>query len=126
MLKKKYNPHIHWKSFSDIECLYFTFNDILREKEALIAIERWNKLSEERDSGLVLIWDCQKMKNYESKARIAWQNNLKTNKDKIDAIWIVTKSIAIQAGADIISYFTSFKLNVVSSTDELMKSLHEN
>lgn len=126
MLIKKQNPRIVWKEVNNKKILYFSFKGLLMVEDAERAIEKWNESIEEytnENTKVILVWDCMHMKNYEAKARVAWQNNLKRNKEIIDQIWLITNSVAIQAGAEIISYFTSFNIKTIKSYAELEHKL---
>lgn len=122
---RKYNPYVNWKIINDEKCLYFKFYGVLRLDEAEKAIKRWNKLidREEHNRGsiddVLLVWDCSEMKNYETNARIVWQQNLKKQGRKITIVWLITKSPIVQAGAEIISFFTSYTIRTVKSIEEL-------
>lgn len=126
---KKYNPYINWKDINGVTCLYFKFGEILRVSSAERGIARWNKLTQRRideqgnSDKLIIVWDCLLMKNYETQARVAWQKNLKLQRDSIDTIWLLTTSPLILAGAEMISFFSSFTIKSVSSFEELEKSL---
>lgn len=126
-MKNKYYPFIDWKTIHDKEYLYFEFSGILTHRDAVQGIERWDKCFENQDyaKGKVsLIWDCLHMKNYETQARIAWQKAIKKHKHKIEDIWLITNSVNITAGAEIISFFTSFKIRPVKSLKELESKLY--
>ena len=112
------NPKIVWKTINGVECLYFEFKGIFKELEALNAIEIWKSQVEGKEN-FILVWQCLEMENYEAKARIAWQNSIKKFGKKISAIWLITDSVRIQAGAEIISFFTYFNIHTVSSMKEL-------
>lgn len=126
---KKYRPYINWKEINGVSCLYFQFGEILRVSSAEKGIARWNKLTERRineqsnNDKLIVIWDCLLMKNYETKARVAWQKNLKAQRDTIDTIWLITTSPLVLAGAEIISFFSSFTIKTVASVKELEKNI---
>ena len=115
------NPIIDWCQVKNHNCLKFTFREKLTEKNADIAIERWTKLFDlNSDKKIILIWHCIEMTGYEPMARIKWQKAIKMLKDQIDCIWLVSNSKLILTGARIMSFFTSFKINITSSEDKIL------
>ena len=100
--------------------LNFTFSGDFTEEDAIEGIEEWRELfSSARRDKLCIIWDCMQMTGYETGARIAWQKAIKELKKKINCVWLVTDSKIIKAGAKLMNAFTSFKLEVVKSIDQI-------
>lgn len=118
---KKYNPYINWRTINGVRCLYFKFDGVLRINTANRGINRWNNLMtrEQENQQHIMVWDCTLMKNYETNARIAWQKNLKKQRGKIVTIWLITNSAIVQAGAEMLSFFTSYTIKTVKSIEEL-------
>lgn len=122
---RKYNPYVNWKIINNEKYLYFKFEGVLRLDGAKKAIKRWNTLIEREElkgesvDDMLIVWDCSEMKNYETNARIAWQQNLKEQGKKIGIIWLITKSPIIQAGAEMISFFTSYTIRTIKTIEEL-------
>ena len=103
------------------ECLKFTFNGNFNGQDAIDGIEVWKELFESaQGESAVIIWDCLKMTGYETKARKAWQRAIKDLKNQIECVWLITDSKIIRAGAKLMNAFTSFKLNVVKSTENIV------
>ena len=114
------NPKIEWTQKSGKNCLKFTFFGKFTEQDARTALDKWKQaFSANPQDKTVLIWDCLKMTDYDHEARTIWQNACKEMKGQIDAIWVLTNSILIRMGASVISVFTSLKIKVVSSEQEI-------
>jgi hypothetical protein len=114
------NPSIDWIQKSGKSCLKFIFKGNFTEQDAVSAVEKWNDAFEARPDGkIVLIWDCQEMNDYDHDARTLWQNKCKEYKDRIETIWVITDSLLIKMGASVISVFTSMKIKVVGSENDI-------
>lgn len=129
MLRKKHNPFIDWRPIQGKTFLYFKFEGTLKVEEAEYGIERWDTCFEDAkhtSEKISLVWNCLQMKNYETEARIAWQNAVKKHRANIENIWLITDSVTITAGAEIISFFTSLKIRPIKSFEELESKLKLN
>lgn len=114
------NPEIEWIQKGGKKCLQFIFHGKLSEEDARSAVEKWRQtFSSSSQEKIILIWDCQKMSDYDQQARTLWQNTCKEMKDRIEVIWVITNSILIRMGASVISVFTSLKIKVVNSENEI-------
>ncbi|MHB8791001.1 MAG: hypothetical protein ACYDBT_14115 [Desulfobulbaceae bacterium] len=114
------NPNIEWINKSGKECLKFTFSGKFRDTDAVIATKKWREIfATRKQDKITLIWDCQNMHDYDQQARTLWQNACKEMKDQISIIWVITNSILIRMGASVISVFTSLKIKVVASEQEI-------
>lgn len=103
------------------ECLKFTFKGNFREEDALEGIDDWKDIfASAQGESAVIIWDCLEMTGFENNARKAWQKAIKDLKNQIECVWLITDSKVIKAGAKVMNAFTSFKLNVVKSTENIM------
>ncbi len=121
---KSNNPKIEWKEIGAVKCLFFTFDGIFRKSDAQIAVEQWrSEMTQVATKKVTVVWQCLEMKNYEREARQLWQEALKEFESQIGMIWLVTDSVLIQAGAEIMSFFTYFEMKVVTSLTELEKKL---
>ncbi len=120
MNENQKNPRIEWAQINNLECLKFTFEDTFTEYDALNAISTWKTIFDQiKGKKVILVWHCLKMTGYDPMARVLWQKTIKELKDRIDKIWLITDSAIIQAGATIISIFTSFHIKVVKSEDKI-------
>ena len=103
------------------ECLKFTFNGNFKGQDAIEGIEVWKELfASAQGESAVIIWDCLEMTGFETKARKAWQRAIHDLKSQIECVWLITDSKIIRAGAKLMNTFTSFKLNVVKSTENII------
>lgn len=111
---------IKWVTLNSKKYLKFSFDENLSEPDAVKAIEQWKKeFSKNQNSKVSLIWDCIKMKGYDSNARVHWQNALKELKSDIENIWLVSNSQLIRVGANVISVFAGLRINAVDSEDKI-------
>ncbi len=114
------NPKIEWRQLSGKPCLMFIFGEMLTGKEADTAVIRWKAAFQSReDKSVILVWDCRKMKGYESAARIKWTSALTEMKSRIGMIWLITESPIVQMGASIMGMISSIKIKTVHSDAEL-------
>ncbi|NMB80558.1 MAG: hypothetical protein GYA14_01935 [Ignavibacteria bacterium] len=112
---------IKWITLNSKKYLKFSFDENLGEQEAISSIEKWKKeITSNSDTKVSLIWDCLKMKSYDSKARILWQDALKELKNNIENIWLISNSQFIRVGANVISVFSGLKINPVDSESKII------
>ena len=115
------NPRIEWSEKSGRQCLKFTFEGRLTSKDAEVAIAEWKKMFQSKaEESIILIWDCKKMKDYDTEARLIWSNALKEMKSQIDKIWLISDSSLIRMGASVIGLLTSLNIKAISSESELV------
>ena len=115
------SPRIEWLQNSGKQCLKFTFGKNLTARDATIAIVKWKAAFEsKKDEKIVLIWDCVKMKEYESEARAQWVDVLKEMKPRIDSIWLITDSVLISMGASVMGMLSSINIKTVKSESEII------
>ena len=115
------NPLIEWCNKQGNTCLRFTFKGTFRESEALVAVKEWKEhFASMKGEKILLIWQCLGMKGYEPMARSLWQTAIKELKPQIECIWLVTDSHVIQAGAAIMSLFTSFPIKTVKTEEKIL------
>jgi len=106
----------------NLDCLKLSFNGILTEAIANQAIDEWKHLlGNVGDKKVNMVWDCKNMKDYETGARIKWQNMLKENKQVIGTIWVITESSLIKTGLKLLSAFSSYKFKFIKSCEEILK-----
>jgi hypothetical protein len=114
------NPKIEWESKSGHRYLRFTFDERLTENEAETAITEWREAFQSKAGGKIsLIWDCLKMKGYETGARHKWTAALKELKPRIERIWLISDSAFIRSGASVMAVFTSLNIKSVASENDI-------
>ncbi len=114
------NPKIELCDINGSEFLRFTFRDKFLKDHAKNATQEWDEIFESTHGEKVpIIWDCINMTGYDHKARILWQKEIKKLKKQIDCVWLITDSKIIKAGAKTMSLFTSFKINVIESENQI-------
>jgi len=113
------NPSIEWINRVPKKTLRFTFNGRLTQQEAADAIDKWRKNFGKSNEKFVLIWNCLKMNGYDSDARNLWQHAIKDMKGQIECIWLITDSTMIRMGASVMALFASFKIQTVTSEEEI-------
>lgn len=105
---------------NSVECLKFNFNGHLKTSDAMEGIEEWRKLFKTANGDkITIIWDCINMTGFDNKARVQWQQAIKDLKAKFECVWLVTDNKIIKAGAKLMNTFTSFKLKVVKTIDNI-------
>jgi hypothetical protein len=105
----------------EIECIRFTFNGLLTNKDAIKATEIWSEMfALRKNKKVLLIFNCLNMKDYEPLARATWQKTLSLLKPQIGGIWVVSNSKLITAGATIMGVFTSFSIKTVDSEEKIL------
>ncbi len=118
---KSENPRIEWSQRSGKQCLRFTFGERLTENEAEVAIREWRAAFQSKvDQSIILIWDCRKMKGYDSGARSKWTEALKEMKSQIGTIWLITDSTVIKMGASVMGMISSLNIKAVRAESEIV------
>jgi len=118
---KNENPRIEWYEKSGKQCLKFTFAEMLTTQEAEAAIVEWRKAFQSKmDTSIILIWDCRKMKGYDSDARAQWTDALKEMKSQIDTIWLISASSYIKIGASVMGFFSSMDIKPIGCESEIV------
>ena len=117
---KSVNPRIEWCLKSGKQCLRFTFGEWLSVQDGQMAIQEWREAFQvEGDRAIVLIWDCRKMKGYDSVARKKWTEALKEMKSQIEVIWLITDSTIIKMGASVMGMLSSLEIKAIRSESEV-------
>jgi hypothetical protein len=118
---KSNNLSLEWLNKANKNCLKFTFKETLTMQDAEIAIDEWRKMFQAKgNEPIVLIWDCRKMKGYESDVRAKWTEALKEMKSGIDTIWLISESVMIRMGASIMGMVTSLKIKTAVSEADIV------
>ena len=114
------NPIIEWSEISGKECLKFTFGENLKADEAVVAIAEWkNCFKEKTDKPITIIWDCRRMRRYETDAKNLWTAALNEMKPEIDSIWLIAGNLIVKLGAKIMSHVTRIQIHTVNSENEI-------
>lgn len=115
-----FNPDVRLLDVYGKNCIYFQYNGVFRLKDAEIALNRiTNYLKENKTHKKLVVWNCLGIKDYETAARTMCQDAVKEYKDTIDSIFVIANSPIIYAAVEIISFFTSLPITVVSSFEAL-------
>jgi hypothetical protein len=67
----------------------------------------------------MLIWDCRKMRAYDSAARTKWTEALNEMKSQISTIWLISESPIIRMGASVIGLLISLKIKAIASESQM-------
>ena len=114
------NTRVEWCEKREGNCLRFTFGEQLSELDAEFAILKWKQaFQQKKDQCISLIWDCTKMRGYESGARLKWTNTLFELKPRIGSIWLISDSSIVRMGASVMGMATSLHIKAVSSESEV-------
>jgi hypothetical protein len=101
--------------------LRFTFERYLTKAEALNAIEKWREAFRQREGEIInLIWDCTRMQDYDSGARMKWTMALFKMKSQIGTIWLITDSSLIRLGATVMGLATSLNIRTIRSEKDIV------
>jgi hypothetical protein len=118
---KSENPKIEWSSIAAKPCLKFTFNEMLTTEDAEVAVAEWKRAFQSKINGsIVLVWDCRKLKRYDSAAKAKWTETLKDLKSRIQTIWLISESPLIRMGASMLALATSIPVKPVSSESKIL------
>ena len=121
MQLKSENPSVEWSNITGDQCLRFEFGEQLTELDAVNAIAEWKEAFESKPGQKVcLIWDCRKMRGYETGARTQWTAALKEMKPQIGKVWLISESTFIRMGGAVMAMFTSLEIKPVSSESEIL------
>jgi hypothetical protein len=114
------NPIIEWCKKAEKHCLKFIFKEGLTEQDADAAIARWRQnIQTAEEKSIVLIWDCRKMKGYDSAARVKWTEALKQFKSRIETIWLISESPIVRMGASVMGLALSVKIKAIKSETDI-------
>ena len=98
--------------------------ELLEEKVYFITTLIGEGLKEEieelPDNSIILIWDCRKMKGYDSDARVKWTDAIKEMKAQIETIWLIADSSLIKMGAALMGMVASINIKTIRSEDEMI------
>lgn len=111
---------VAWETHGGRKCLAFRFPQELTVGAADAAIQAWR--SELRTAGrepLTLVWDCRRMKGYDSQARRAWQDALQEMKGRIASVWLVSGSPFVRLGAMLMGKALSIEIKSVESPERI-------
>lgn len=118
------NLNVCYKTIGGIECLYFDQTGYVN-LETISAAQKELKGFEilKSDEKPIVVIDCLKVTDYDCQVRNLVQDILLEAKDKIGRIWVITSSLEIHAAMEILSFFTSKDIKVVSSKEQLNHNL---
>lgn len=120
LFKSSFNPDVRLLDLYGKNCIYFQYNGIFRLKDAEVALDRTTSyLKENNEHKKLVVWNCLGIKDYETAARTMCQDAVKEYQDTIDTIYVIANSPIIFAAVEIISFFTSLPITVVSSFEKL-------
>lgn len=103
-----------WKTIGDAEYIVITFRGEFTEKYARKLIPEVEAMAAGRSS-VRMVWDALEMTNYETEARVLWQDMLK--RVNVDDIVLISESRLIRIGADFVSMFAGVDIRAVGSWD---------
>ena len=110
-----------WQMISDVNCLVIAFNGLFRETDAESLCRYLSKQISELPvmSKVPIVCNCIHMTDYEAKARLVFQNFLQNNIQRLQGLWVITKSPAIKGGAKLMSRFVSLPIYVTDSEEKI-------
>lgn len=111
IISKKYNPFIGWKEIEGIKVLYFENKGYYDKKSVEITVDRCRKLiTANKPEKTIVVFNCLHMDNYDHTERPTLFNLIKELKADVDSIHTIINSPLIMAAAEIISFFSGFKI----------------
>lgn len=112
---------VRWKEVGSKKCIHFTFKGIFTEQLAKDLVGEWQEMMKScKEEKVCIICECSQMKNYDSMARIRFQNCLKEFQKNISGFWIVTESKVAKYGGMLMGVLLSFPVKVVESEDKIV------
>ena len=103
----------------DKRFLMFTFPEHLKEAEAIEAIEEWDALFLKSEEAVAMVWNCIDMRNYDTNARMLWQEALSRHRKKIKVIYLISDSAIISTAARILAVFANLNIRPVKSLSKI-------
>lgn len=109
-----------WVTLHEKETFKISINGLFSKKEAETAAATWREMFKSRPTKKnVVVCDCRYMIDYEPMARAVWQKALAELKPQIQSMWVISESKSILAGAAILGMFTSYKIRIASTPDQV-------
>ncbi len=96
--------------------LQFDFIGHLSDEIAAKALENW-KGHMNLNTKTSIVYNCQKMKGFETNARRNWQAAMSGYKNQIDVIWIVCDNLFILTAAKTMGILTGLPIKVCRTLD---------
>jgi hypothetical protein len=116
--------NIEFKTIAGKECLFFKFGEHLTDLAAKTAVVKWkNEFNKYPEKKIRLVWECLEMKGYDKEARTIWQGMMSEYKNRIDCIYVITRSSLISAGAHFMGIFVGIKMTGITSITDLERQL---
>jgi len=110
---------VNFISKNNKQYLQFDFPSHLDEVSAANAIKRWNEMMKPNAGKISIIYNCAKMTGFATDARRIWQDTMKSHKNQIDVIWLVSDNIFIRGAAKTMGLLTGFPIKVTKSLGEI-------
>jgi hypothetical protein len=102
------------------KCLEFRFPQELTVAAAEAAIREWrSEIGAMGTEPLTVVWDCRRMKGYDSQARRVWQDALQELKARIGTIWMVSGSPFVRLGAMLMGKALSIEIRSVDAPERI-------
>jgi hypothetical protein len=109
-----------WEVRGSRKCLEFRFPQELTSAAAEEAIRAWRaELGSAGTAPLTIVWDCRRMKGYDSQARRIWQDALQEMKGRIATVWLVSGSPFVRLGAMLMGKALSIEIKSVESLERI-------
>ena len=112
----KGSVRVTWESRGTGKALQFEFPEELTLAAAEEALRAWRKeLDAAGGAPVTIVWDCRRMKGYDSQARKVWQDALQELKSRIGTVWLVSGSSFVRLGAMLMGKALSIEIRSVDS-----------
>lgn len=122
MNNTEYNPYVDWIEKQGLKVLYFEYKGYYDKESVDITVERCRKLiTGNSPEKTIIIFNCLYMDDYDHTERPTLFNLIKELKVHIDSIHTLINSPLIMAAAEIISFFSGFKIRHYTSQEKFEK-----
>lgn len=112
---------VKWERRGSGQALEFEFPEELTLAAAEEALRTWRKeLEAAGQERVTVVWDCRRMKGYDSQARKVWQDALQELKSRIGTVWMVSGSSFVRLGAMLMGKALSIEIRSVDSPQAIV------
>lgn len=112
--------HFEWRFIRQRRCLVVRFEGQFSTLMAEGAATRMVRHLKESLGPCCLVWDCLAMSGYDPAALTIWQATLKTHRDQVSAIHVISHSLLVRLGAAGAGAFTKVRVKAWGSERDIV------